>query len=89
VDKGLEIVIPDYDKRLYHSKLPAIDFVAAAKAHGWDGFRLKPDLSNLKEIMDACHTRMGQSILVDIPVDTEQIVGLNPRLLNLTVKTYL
>jgi len=89
VDKGLEIVIPDFDKRLYHSKLPRIDFVAAAKAHGWDGFVLKPDLSNLKEIMDACYTRMGQSILVDIPVDTEQIVGLNPRLLNLTVKTYL
>lgn len=89
VDKGLEIVIPDFEKRLYHSKLPRIDFVAAAKAHGWEGFALKPDLSNLKEIMDACYTRMGQSVLVDVPVDTDQVVGLNPRLLNLTVKTYL
>jgi len=89
VDKGLEIVIPDFDKRLYHSKLPSIDFVAAAKAHGWDGFALKPDLSNLKEIMDACYTQTGQSILVDVPMDTDQVVGLNPRLLNLTVKTYL
>jgi acetolactate synthase-1/2/3 large subunit len=89
VDKGLEIVIPDFDKRLYHSKLPQIDFVAAAKAHGWEGFALKPDLSNLKEIMDACYTPAGRSILVDVPVDTDQVVGLNPRLLNLTVKTYL
>lgn len=89
VDKGLEVVIPDFEKKLYHSKLPPIDFVAAAKAHGWDGYALKPDLSNLKEIMDACYTQTGQSILVDVPVDTDQVVGLNPRLLNLTVKTYL
>jgi hypothetical protein len=27
--------------------------------------------------------------LVDVPMDTDQVVGLNPRLLNLTVKTYL
>ncbi len=89
VDKGLEVVIPDVDKSRYHSKLPSIDFVAAAKAHGWDGFYLKPDLSNLSEIMDACYTRRGQSILVDVPVDPDQTIGLNPRLLNLTTKTYL
>jgi len=89
VDKGLEVVIPDVDKSRYHSKLPNIDFVAAAKAHGWDGFYLKPDLSNLPEIIDACYTRHGQSILVDVPVDPDQVIGLNPRLLNLTTKTYL
>ena len=89
VDKGLEVIIPEVDKRRYHGKLPSIDFVAAAKAHGWDGFYLKPDLSNLNEIMDACYSRRGQSILVDVPVDPDQIVGLNPRLLNLTTRTYL
>ena len=31
VDKGLEVIITDVDKRLYHAKLPWIDFVAAAK----------------------------------------------------------
>jgi acetolactate synthase-1/2/3 large subunit len=89
VDKGLEVVVPEVEKRRYHSKLPQIDFVGAAKAHGWEGFRLKPDLSNLNEIMDACYTPAGRSILVDVPVDSDQIVGLNPRLLNLTTKTYL
>ncbi|MFQ5656307.1 MAG: thiamine pyrophosphate-dependent enzyme [Candidatus Methylomirabilales bacterium] len=89
VDKGLEIIIPTVEKPRYHSKLPSIDFVAAAKAHGWDGFYLKPDLSNLKEIMDACYSQSGKSILVDVPVDTEQVVGLNARLLNLTTQAYL
>ena len=89
VDKGLEVVIPDVEKRRYHSALPSIDFVAAAKAHGWDGFRVKPDLSNLREIMDACYETEGQSILVDVPVDADQVIGLNPRLFNLTTKTYL
>ncbi len=89
VDKGLEIIIPTVEKPRYHSKLPSIDFVAAAKAHGWEGFYLKPDLSNLKEIMDACYTPAHKSILVDVPVDTEQVVGLNARLLNLTAQAYL
>jgi len=89
VDKGLEVVIPEVEKRRYHSKLPGIDFVAAAKAHGWDGFHLKPDLSNLGEIVDACYEQRGRSILVDVPVDGDQVIGLNPRLLNLTIKTYL
>lgn len=89
VDKGLEVVIPDVEKRLYHSALPSIDFVGAARAHGWEGFRVKPDLSNLNEIIDACYETQGQSILVDVPVDADQVIGLNPRLYNLTTKTYL
>src|SRR5947209_19645021 len=89
VDKGLEVVIPDVEKRRYHSSLPSIDFVGAARAHGWDGYRVKPDLSNLKEIMDACYEVRGQSIVIDVPVDADQVIGLNPRLNNLTTKTYL
>ncbi len=89
VDKGLEVVVPEVHKRRYHSKLPSIDFVGAAKAHGWDGFLVKPDLSNLAEIMDACYEERGQSILIDVPVDNDQVLGLNPRLYNLTTETYL
>ena len=69
--------------------MPNIDFVQAAKAHGWDGYNVKPDLSNLKEIMEVCYETKGQSILIEIPVDTEQVVGLNARLLNLTTDFYL
>ncbi len=89
VDKGLEVVIPDVEKPRYHSKLASIDFVAAARAHGWDGFRVAPDLSNLADIMDACYLEQGRSILIDIPVDPDQVIGLNPRLYNLTTETYL
>jgi acetolactate synthase I/II/III large subunit len=89
VDKGLEVVIPDVDKGRYHGRLAPIDFVAAAKAHGWDGYRLRPDLGNLDEILDACYAGSGRSILVDVPIDADQVIGLNPRLYNLTTDTYL
>ena len=89
VDKGLEVVIPDVDKGRYHGRLGPIDFVAAAKAHGWDGFHLRPDLANLDEILDACYAGSGRSILVDVPIDADQVIGLNPRLYNLTTETYL
>ena len=89
VDKGLEVVIPDVDRRRYHSTLPSIDFVGAARAHGWEGYRVKSDLSNLSEIIDACYETKGRSIMVDVPVDADQVIGLNPRLYNLTTKTYL
>jgi acetolactate synthase-1/2/3 large subunit len=89
VDKGLEVVIPDVEKGRYHGKLPAIDFVGAAKAHGWDGYRLRADLGNLDEILDACYEGKGRSVLVDVPIDADQVIGLNPRLYNLTTDTYL
>ncbi len=89
VDKGLEVVVPEVAKRRYHSALPQIDFVKAAEAHGWEGFRVKPDLSNLADVIDACYETEGRSILVDVPVDADQVLGLNPRLNNLTQKTYL
>ena len=89
VDKGLEVIIPDFDKKNYHSKLPHIDFVKHAEAHGWDAVRIAPDLSNLKDTMDAAYERKGRSMLIDLPVDADQILGLNPRLNNLTTKTYL
>jgi acetolactate synthase-1/2/3 large subunit len=89
VDKGLEVIIPDFQKKNYHSKLPHIDFVKAAEAHGWDAVRIAPDLSNLADAMDAAYERRERSLLIDLPVDADQILGLNPRLGNLTTKTYL
>jgi acetolactate synthase-1/2/3 large subunit len=89
VDKGLEVVIPDVDKRRYHGVLPNIDFAAAARAHGWDAYDLRSDLGNLEEILDACYEGSGRSILVDVPIDADQVLGLNPRLYNLTTDTYL
>ncbi|MDO8506940.1 MAG: thiamine pyrophosphate-dependent enzyme [Candidatus Limnocylindria bacterium] len=89
VDKGLEVIIPDVDKRLYHSTLPQIDFVKAAEAHGWEAARVAPDLSNLADIVDAAYDRRGRSFLIEVPIDADQLIGQNPRLNNLTTKTYL
>ena len=91
VDKGLEVVIPEWEKERYHGVLQNIDFVAAAKAHGWDGYRLRADLGNLDDILDACYAASGKgrSVLVDVPIDADQVLGLNPRLNNLTTDTYL
>jgi acetolactate synthase-1/2/3 large subunit len=89
VDKGLEVIIPDVEKRKYHSRLSEIDFVKAGEAYGWDGYRVAPDLSNLEDIVDACYETRGRSIVVDVPIDADQVIGHNPRLNNLTTKTYL
>ncbi len=89
VDKGLEVIIPDHDKRLYHSRLPQIDFVKAAEAHGWDAARVAPDLSDLDDVVSRCYERNGRSFLVEVPIDADQLLGQNPRLQNLTTKTYL
>jgi hypothetical protein len=39
--------------------------------------------------VDACYARDGRSFLVEVPIDPDQLIGLNPRLANLTTKTYL
>jgi acetolactate synthase-1/2/3 large subunit len=89
VDKGLEVIIPEIDKRNYHSTLPRIDFVKAAEAHGWDAARVSPDLSNLADIVDRSYERNKRSFLIEVPIDADQLLGQNPRLSNLTTKTYL
>ena len=86
VDYSLRLVRPDVDHRLYHTQLPGIDFGAAARAHGWAAFRLKADLSNLDEIMDACYGGSTQSILIDVPSDPVQRIGEDPRLASLASK---
>jgi acetolactate synthase-1/2/3 large subunit len=89
VDKGLEVIIPEVARSKYHAKLPHIDFCKAAEAHGWDAVRVDAGLSNLADVMDRAYERTGRSLLIDLPVDADQILGLNPRLNNLTTKTYL
>ena len=61
----------------------------AARAHGWKALRVEPNLRNLPEIMDACYSAGDRSVLVDIPVDGDQDIGLNPRVYNLKRQTYL
>lgn len=91
IEKGIEIIMPDLAKERTHSRIANIDFVSAAKANGWLGYTLKPNLSNLKDIMEACYSRSyaNQSILIEVPIDGDQVVGLNSRLMNLSETFYL
>ncbi len=89
VEQGLRYILPEVEMSHYHVDLPQVDFVKAAEAHGWDAYRMAPDLSNLEEIMNLCNSGSRRSILVDLPVDKNQEIGLNPRVRNLTVECYL
>lgn len=81
--QGLPVVIPDYSSSRYHSDLHRIDFGSMARACGWESRKLMPDLSNLAEIMRESYSPGHPSILVEVPVDAEQVVGQNPRANNL------
>lgn len=89
VSQALDDIIPDLDPYFYHTDLKTIDFVKSAEASGWIGFRLKPDLSNFSQIMEACYDETLPSILVEVPVDPRQEIGRNPRIEHLTINSYL
>ena len=89
VEQGLKFILPDVEPPRYHADLPAIDFVKMAEAQGWIAHRLATDLSNLDEIMKLCNSNTKQSILVEVPVDKDQDIGVNPRVRNLTLTSYL
>jgi acetolactate synthase I/II/III large subunit len=83
VDQGLSKVLPDIPARRYHGELERIDFGAMARACGWSSAKVSPDLSNLSDIMREAYQRDRPSMLIEVPVDSRQIVGPNPRLKNL------
>jgi acetolactate synthase I/II/III large subunit len=83
VDQGLSKVLPDTPVRRYHGELERIDFGAMARACGWSSVRVSSDLSNLSDIMCEAYRRDRSSMLVEVAVDSRQIVGPNPRLKNL------
>lgn len=88
VRHGLDLIIPDLPSQKKHARLNPVDFVSAARAHGWKGALLKPDLSNLKDIMNLAHSTK-RSLLIEVPVDPEQVLGSNPRYKHLTKKSFL
>jgi acetolactate synthase I/II/III large subunit len=83
VGQGLSKVLPTTPAPRYHAGLERIDFGAMARACGWHSFRVANDLSNLSDIMQAAYRRDRPSMLVEVPIDSQQIVGPNPRLRNL------
>lgn len=83
VEQGLRIVIPDVPATRYHSRLNAIDYCGIASACGWDTAQLSPDLSNLDNLLDHIKSNSSRSQLIEVPCDPQQLLGSNPRLINL------
>ena len=72
-------VYPELDQKHHHTQLNQVDFVGAAKACGWDAEKLKPNLSNLKQIMEKAYNT-EKSFLIEIPCEPYQNLGFNPRI---------
>lgn len=83
VEQGLEKIMPDVAATHYHTRLDAIDYCKIAEASGWDAERLSPDLANLNELLDRINRKPARSLLIEVPVDSHQLLGNNPRLKNL------
>lgn len=83
VDQGLNKIIPDISRDRYHATLLPIDFCSIASASGWDAFALSPDLANLDLILYEIAQPLQRSVLINVPVDPQQELGMNPRIKNL------
>lgn len=83
VEQGLRRVLPHVGTAYYHSRLDTVDYCGIARAHNWDAVRLAPDLGNLDEILGKIDQGPGRSLLIEVPVDPNQVLGKNPRLKNL------
>lgn len=82
VEQGLREILPLASPERYHSTLQPMDYCALARAANWKAALLMPDLSNLATVLAQLgHTR--QSVLIEVPVDRQQILGQNPRTANL------
>jgi acetolactate synthase-1/2/3 large subunit len=78
VDEVYQKIYADVEQKKYHIKLATVDFVGLAKACSWEAEKLKPDLSNLESLMDKAYSSK-RSFLIEIPCESFQSLGFNPR----------
>ncbi|WP_449434165.1 thiamine pyrophosphate-dependent enzyme [Pseudomonas putida] len=85
VGQGLPKILPGVEQKYYHASLSPLDYSVVAQACGWAAERLAPDLGNLDALLAKIEVGAyaRQSLLIDIPVDPQQVLGLNPRVANL------
>ena len=79
IHDGCNHMINDNESYHYHEFLEPINWIHLARGFGWRAVSLKPDLSNLSEIMAMSYDKSCTSILVEVPVDCTQIIGKNFR----------
>lgn len=83
VEQGLKKILPEVAATHYHTPLSPLDYCGIAKASGWDAERLNSDLSNLDTLLNRINNKIPRSLLIEVPVDSHQLLGNNPRLKNL------
>lgn len=83
VEQGLRTVLHDFPEEQYHAHVHGIDYQGVASSFGWNAVRLLPDLSNLSDVLAQIEPAMERSLLIEVPIDPNQLLGSNPRLVNL------
>lgn len=83
VDQGLKTILPDTPSEFWHSTVNPIDYCLIAQACGWRAAKLNIDLSNLEDLLDSTLKQANKSLLIEITVDPDQLLGINPRVHNL------
>ncbi len=83
VRNGLTKILKHDPVERYHDGLEGLNYEAIATGFGWDYAQVRPDLTNLDDIMTRCYQPDTPSLLIELPLDPEQDLGPNPRLENL------
>ena len=84
VRDGCKTILKESKEKNDHSDIEKVNWKSAASAFGWRFFRVKADLSNLSDIMQASYDKDPTSIIVDLPLDPSQVIGKNFRYANVT-----
>lgn len=82
VEQGIDVLLPDLDIDHKHTHVKGIDYCKISEGFGWTTFKMNHDLSNIDEIFTEINNS-SRSVMIEVPVDAKQIVGLNPRANNL------
>ncbi|MBI4010479.1 MAG: thiamine pyrophosphate-binding protein [Candidatus Aenigmarchaeota archaeon] len=83
VSWGLSKIKPHISDDRKLTDVPRNDYVKMAQAQGWKAYELKPDLSNMEQIMKKANSFNSHSMLIRVPIYPFDDLGQNPRLDNL------
>lgn len=89
IKNGCSEILKQSKQKNDHAEIGNVDWEKAATAYGWRFFSLHPDLENLGEIMQSSYDQEKTSILVKVPLDTNQVIGKNFRYSTITPSSNL
>lgn len=83
VEQGVPVILPGVKASRQHTRLEGMDYLGVARSAGWKTHDLPPDLDGLQDILQQHWASEDTSLLIRVPIDAEQIAGINPRAQNL------